>query len=168
MMRVQQCPHQTRGPMEGRFHHPTRAIWTEHYVLWNVQLPSHFPSIHGESLWRLYHRGLVGNLYGRSTNPLLEPGNTPWMHSESSTTVLRTRNIPQAGKIHILNWRSGISQIDNRKRRSTDVPCQTQSYPRMVPTSQRQGCMILSRVLQLLSEIHPFLLWHCPLPPGPY
>ena len=80
------------------------------------------------------------------------------MHSESSTMFLRTRNVPQAGKMHVLSQRSEISQNDSRKRRSTDGPCQTQSHPRMDPTSQCQGHMIFSWILQLLPEIHCFLL----------
>ena len=154
--------------MESCLHHPTRAIRTERYVLQNVQLTSHFPGIHGWSLWRLYCRGLVGNLYGWSTNPLLKPGNTQQMHSESSTIVLRTKNISQAGEMHILSWRSGVSQNDSRKRRSTNGPCQTQSHLRMVPTSQYQGHMILPQILQLPPEVHSFLLQHRSPPPGPH
>ena len=70
---------------------------------------------------------------------------------------LRTRNVPQAGKMHILSQRSRVSWNDSRKRRNTDEPCQTQSHPKMVPTGQYQSRMILPWILQLLPEIHPLL-----------
>ena len=142
--------------MEGHLHHPTRAIWTKHHVPWNVQLTSHFPGIHEWSLWRLHCRGLVGNLYGQPTNPLLELGNTWWMYSKGSTMFLRTRNVPQTGEMHVLSWRSGVSRNDSRKRKSTDGSHQTQGHPRMVPTSQCQGHIILPQILQLLLEVYPF------------
>ena len=143
--------------MEGHLHHPTRTIWTECYILWNVQLTSYFPSIHGWSLWRLYCRELVGNLHGWSTNPLLEPGITQWMHLESPAMILRIRNISQTGKMHILSQRSGVPWHDSRKGRNTDGPCQTEGHQRMISTSQCQGHSILSWILNLLLEVHPFL-----------
>ena len=154
--------------MESCLHHPTRAIQTEHHVLQNVQLTSHFPGLHGWSLWRLYYRGLVGNLYGQPANPLLKPGNTQWTHLESSTMFPRTRNIPQTGKMHILSQRSGIFQDDSRKRRNTNGSCQTQGNLQMVPTSQCQSHTILSWILQLLLEVHLLLLQHCLPSPGPH
>ena len=167
-MGIQQCPHQTGRLMEGYFHHPARAIWTKHCVLWNVQLTSHFPGLHEWSLWRLYCRGLVGNLYEWPADPLFKPGNTQWTHSESSTTFPRTRNVPQTGKMHILSQRSGISWDGSRKRRNTNGFCQTQGHLWMVPTSQHQSCMILPQILQLLLEVHLLLLQYCSHSPGPY
>ena len=150
--------------MEGYLHHPTRAIWTKHHVLQNVQLTSHFPGIHGWSLWRLYCRGLVGNLHGRPTNQLFESGITWWIHSKSSPTFLRTRNVPQTGKMHILSQRSEVSQNDSGKRRHTDGPHQTEGHLRMVPTGQHQSCMILPWILQLLWKFIPsFSNITCPL-----
>ena len=154
--------------MEGRLHHPTRAIWTKHHVLWNMQLTSHFSSIHEQSLWRLYHRGLVGNLHGQPTDPFLEPGITWQMHLESPTTILRTRNRSQTEKMHVLSWRSGVPWHDSRKGRNIDGPRQTQGNPRVASTDQCQGCMILPQVLQLLLEVYPFLFWYCPPPLGPH
>ena len=154
--------------MKGHLHYPTRAIQTECHVLWNVQLTSHFPSIHGWSLWRLYHKGLVGNLHGQSTNPFLEPGITWWTYLESSTMFPRTRDVSQTGKMHILSWRNGVPQHDSRKRRNTDGPHQTQGHQGMVSTGQHQGCPILPWILQLLLKVHSFLFQHCPPPLGPH
>ena len=72
--------------------------------------------------------------------------------------LLRTRNVPQIGEMHVLSRRSGIPQHNSRERRNIDGPCQAQSHLRMVPTGQHQGHMILPGILQFLPEIHPFLL----------
>ena len=90
------------------------------------------------------------------------------MHSEGPTAFSRIRNVPQTGEVHILSWKSGIPWHDSGKRRNTDGPCQTQSYLRMVPTGQRQSHTVLPGILQLLLEIQPLLLWHCPPPPEPH
>ena len=92
-MGIQQCAHQTKGPMKGSLHHSTWAIQIKHYVFWNMQLSSHFPGLHGRSPWRLYCRGLVGNLHGRHTDPLLGSENTQQMHLEGSSTLLWTGNV---------------------------------------------------------------------------
>ena len=163
-MGIQQCPHQTGRLMKGYFHHSARAIRTECCVLWNVQLTSHFPGLHEWSLWRLYCRGLVGNLYEWPADPLFKPGNTQWTHLESSTTFPRTRNVPQTGKMHIPSQRSEVSQNDSGKRRHTDGPHQTEGHLRMVPTGQHQSCMILPWILQLLWKFIPsFSNITCPL-----
>ena len=90
------------------------------------------------------------------------------MHSESPTTILRTRNVSQTGKMHILSWRNGVPQHDSRKRRNTDGPHQTQGHQGMVSTGQHQGCPILPWILQLLLKVHSFLFQHCPPPLGPH
>ena len=90
------------------------------------------------------------------------------MHLEGSTTFLRTRDVSQIGQMHILSWRSGVPQHDSRKRRNTGGSHQIQGYPRMVPTSQCQGHMVLPWILQFLLKIHPFLFQHCLPPPGSY
>ena len=81
---------------------------------------------------------------------------------------LRTRDVSQTGKMHILSRRRGIPWYDSGKRRNTDGPYQTQSYLRMVPASQCQGHMILPWILQLLLEVHLILFQHCLPPPGPH
>ena len=58
------------------------------------------------------------------------------MHSESSAMILRTRNISQIGKMHILSKRSGVSRNDSEKRRNTDGPCQTQGHQGIVSIGQ--------------------------------
>ena len=119
-----------------------------------------------DNFFRDYHRGLVGNLHGQPMDPLLILENTWWTHLEGSATLPRTRNVPQTGEIYIFSWRSGVPQDDSRKRRNTDGPHQTQGHLRIVPTGKHHGHMILSWILQLLPEVHPFLLQYCLPPPG--
>ena len=133
MMEIQQYPHQTRGPLEGHLHPTTWAVQTQYYILQNVQLPGHIPGLHGWSLWRLYHKGLVGNIYEQPADPLLGLGNPWWTYSKGSLTLLRTRNVPQVGEVYLFSWRSGVSQDDSRQERSIDGSDQTQGHSRIVP-----------------------------------
>jgi hypothetical protein len=64
LMGVQQCPHQGGRRVESSVHHERRPIWTNGYVFWTHQLPSHIPDDDELNICQRDSREMVNSLHG--------------------------------------------------------------------------------------------------------